>query len=103
MLGIVILKSRCKLPGVELSHNNLEAITGCNRMTLCMRHEHFEPHSIPEKLVRVTRGKAGLAHTYRLNNTAATQLLKHLEKMRQKYVLSFKIGNCNQKGLPTRD
>ena len=78
MLGIVILKSRCKLPGVELSHNNLEAITGCNRMTLCMRHEHFEPHSIPEKLVRVTRGKAGLAHTHRLNNTAATQLLKHL-------------------------
>ena len=82
MLEIEILKSRCQVPGVELSHDNLEAITGCNRMTLCMRHEHFEPHSIPEKLVRVTRGKAGLAHAHGLDNTTAAQLFEHLHTLR---------------------
>ena len=68
-----------KAPGVELGHDNLETIAGRQGMTLRVWYKHLESHAIPKKLVWVTRGKASLAHAHGLDNTAATQLFKHLE------------------------
>ena len=70
-----------KAPGVKLGHDDLETITGRHGVTLRVWHKNLESHAIPKKLVRVTRGKTCLAHAHGLDNTTATQLFKHLEKI----------------------